>query len=302
MNPYPSYKNLTIHELAKRADKAEAMLKACNLCPRVCGVDRTAGEKGYCNTGDKLFVSSWGPHMGEERPITGHYGSGTIFFGNCNLGCKFCQNWEISHEGEGTLMTEEALSDVMIDLQRRRCHNINLVTPTHQMPMILRSLVYAAERGLVIPIVYNCGGYESLEAIRLLEGIVDIYMPDLKFADCSVSMKWADAPDYFQKAREAIIEMHRQVGDLVIRNGIAKRGLLIRHLVLPDGQAGTKEIAQFIAREVSLNSYVNVMEQYYPCYKAKGDPVFGRRITRQEYMSAIETMLDAGIKWHPNGD
>jgi putative pyruvate formate lyase activating enzyme len=240
--------------------------------------------------------------MGEERPITGHYGSGTIFFGNCNLGCKFCQNWEISHEGEGAEMTEKDLSEVMLELQTRRCHNINLVTPTHQMPMILRALVYAVERGLEIPIVYNCGGYESLEALRLLEGIVDIYMPDLKFADSDVSMKWADAPDYFQRAKVAIKEMHRQVGNLVIQKGIARRGLLIRHLVLPEGLAGTKEIARFIACEVSPNTYVNVMEQYYPCYRAKGDTVLGRRITRQEYMSAIEAMIDAGIRWHTDAD
>lgn len=293
---YPSYLNLTLSELETRAGLAEEMLRACKLCPRECGVDRTKGQRGYCKTGDKPFVSSWGPHFGEERPITGLQGSGTIFFGNCNLGCLFCQNWEISHEGEGSEISEHQLADIMLSLQKRGCHNINLVTPTHQMPMILRALLFAIEGGLSIPIVYNCGGYESLDALRLLNGIVDIYMPDLKFTDSAVSMRWADAPDYFQRAKEAIVEMYRQVGDLVIdKSHIAKRGLLIRHLVLPGGLAGTKEAMDFIARCISKNTFVNVMDQYYPCYKAKGDTKLGRRITREEYLLALECLFNSGI-------
>ncbi|MCX8027157.1 MAG: radical SAM protein [Thermodesulfovibrionales bacterium] len=293
---YPSYLNLTLDELSQKVQKAFDMMTACSLCPRHCGVDRTKGQRGYCNTGILPFVSSWGPHYGEEKPLVGMYGSGTIFFGNCNLGCIFCQNYTISHLGEGTEMSYQELADIMLGIEARGCHNINLVTPTHQMPMILKSLQIAINKGIHTPIVYNCGGYESLEAIRLLDGIVDIYMPDIKFADPSVSKRLADAEDYFERCKEAVKEMHRQVGDLEIVGGVARRGLLIRHLVLPNGLSGTKAVMEFIAKDISSNTFVNVMDQYYPCYKAREDELLNRRITMQEYKSALKITKEAGIR------
>jgi putative pyruvate formate lyase activating enzyme len=242
------------------------------------------------------FVSSWGPHFGEERPLVGSHGSGTIFFGNCNLGCIFCQNYTISHLGEGREMSFERLAEVMLELQGIGCHNINLVTPTHQMPMILRALSIAAHKGLTIPIVYNCGGYESLEAVKLLDGVVDIYMPDFKYADPEMSLKYSKAKDYPAVAKAVIREMHRQVGDLVMdEDGIALRGLLVRHLVLPEGVAGTREVVRFIAEEISKNTYVNIMDQYRPCYKAFVNPPLDRRITEKEFTEAVKLALEAGL-------
>lgn len=282
--------------LSAKIKEAEAILKNCELCPRKCHVDRTAGERGFCRTGDKPFISSWGPHYGEERPLVGRHGSGTIFFANCNLGCIFCQNYSISHLGEGHEISFENLASSMLELQSSGCHNINLVTPTHQVPMILRSLEIAKEKGLVIPIVYNCGGYESLEVIKLLEGVIDIYMPDFKYSDPEMSMKYSDAKDYPEVAKSVIKEMHRQVGDLVIENGIAKKGLLVRHLVLPEGIAGTKEVVSFISEEISKDTYINIMDQYHPCFKAFDHPPLNRRITDKEYKEAIQLAIKAGIK------
>ncbi len=292
-----SYLKLSGAELQSRVERAEAVLKKCTLCPRECGVDRTSGKFGFCKTGDRPFVSSWGPHFGEERPLVGRFGSGTIFFGRCNLGCIFCQNWTISHLGEGEEISFEKLADVMTDLQSMGCHNINLVTPTHQMPMILRSLAIAAGKGLNVPVVYNCGGYESVEALRIIEGIVDIYMPDFKYSDPEMAMRYSQARDYPEKAKEAIKEMYRQVGDLEMdERGIALRGLLVRHLVLPEGIAGTKEVIRFIAEEISRNTYINIMDQYYPCYKAVGHQPLNRGITAGEYEEAVKTALGAGLK------
>jgi len=226
----------------------------------------------------------------------GTYGSGTIFFGYCNLGCIFCQNWTISHLGEGAEMSFEALADVMLDLQRMGCHNINLVTPTHQTPMILRSLAMATVNGLRIPIVYNCGGYESLEVIQLLDGVVDIYMPDFKYADPEMAFRYSKAKDYPTIAKAVIKEMHRQVGDLVMdTRGIATRGLLVRHLILPENIAGTAEVVRFIAEEISKNTYVNIMNQYRPCYKANEYPPLDRRITSKEFTEAVNLALKAGL-------
>jgi putative pyruvate formate lyase activating enzyme len=275
----------------------EEILLSCALCPRECHVDRTSGERGFCNTGDTPFVSSWNPHFGEERPLVGRYGSGTIFLGNCNLGCIFCQNYTISHLGEGVEISHEKLADIMLSLQAAGCHNINLVTPTHQAPAIVRALKSASDRGLEIPIVYNCGGYESVDTLKILDGIVDIYMPDFKYADSSHAAKYSNAPDYPETARLAIKEMHRQVGDLVINEmGTAERGLLIRHLVLPADIAGTSEVVKFIAEEISINTYVNIMDQYYPCYKAYENPPLNRRITGREYSAAIQHAVRAGLK------
>jgi len=273
------------------------ILKSCSLCPHECHVDRTAGERGFCNTGVSPFVSSWNPHFGEEHPLVGKHGSGTIFFSNCNLGCLFCQNYTISHLGEGIEISEEKLADIMLSLQNTGCHNINLVTPTHQVPAIVRALKLASDRGLEIPLVYNCGGYESIDTLKILDGIIDIYMPDFKYADKRHASKYSSAPDYPDKARLAIKEMHRQVGDLIINEeGIAEIGLLIRHLVLPGDIAGTAEVVKFIASEISKDAYVNIMDQYYPCYKAFENPPLDRRVTGKEYSAAIELAIRAGLK------
>ncbi len=292
-----AYLRLPPGALAEKVREAEEILKDCTLCPRRCGVDRTAGEKGFCKTGDKPFISSYGPHFGEEKPLVGRFGSGTVFMGNCNLGCIFCQNYSISHLGEGVEMSFEKVADVMLSLQRQGCHNINFVTPTHQMPMMLRSLMIASEKGLKLPVVYNCGGYESLRAIEILNGTVDIYMPDFKYIDPQTAKKYSKAEDYPQAAMVAIKEMHRQVGDLLIdKRGVAMRGLLVRHLVLPERTAGTAEVVKFLAEEISKNTYINIMDQYHPCFKAYDNPPLNRRITHQEYADAVQMAIDAGLK------
>ena len=295
----PAYGRLGNVALARKADLAREMLKGCSLCPRLCGVDRTAGVCGYCGVEDRPFISSYGPHFGEESPLVGTggaCGSGTIFMGGCNLGCLFCQNWTISHDREGHYIDESGLAAIMLGLERAGCHNINIVTPTHQMPMILGALSMAAERGLEVPLVYNCGGYESLEAVRLLEGVVDIYMPDLKYMDAEASGRLSDAPDYPEAARAALREMHRQVGVLKTdKRGVAMRGMIVEHLVLPGGLAGTREAMRFLAQELSPDTYVNVMDQYRPCYKAGEFPEINRRPTRGEFQEALELAQRAGL-------
>ncbi len=292
-----TYLKLSKNALTDKIKAAEEILKDCVLCPRRCKVDRTSGEKGFCKTGNKPFVSSWNPHFGEERPLVGQHGSGTIFFTYCNLGCLFCQNWTISHLGEGNIYSFDALAEMMLTLQHYGCHNINLVTPTHQAPMILKSLEIAIEKGLKVPIVYNSGGYESVETLKILDGIVDIYMPDFKYSSPEVALKYSRAKDYPSVAKAAIKEMHRQVGDLQMDDrGIALRGLLVRHLVLPEGLAGTEEIVRFLVEEISPNTYTNIMAQYYPCYQAVKNPPLDRRITNEGYKKAVKTALDAGLK------
>jgi putative pyruvate formate lyase activating enzyme len=292
-----AYLKLSKQELQEKIRHAEQILKSCALCPRSCKVDRTSGELGFCRTGDKPFISSWNPHFGEEAPLVGRHGSGTIFFTHCNLGCLFCQNWAISHSDEGNIIPFETLADIMLTLQGYGCHNINFVTPTHQVPMILRSLDIAVEKGLKVPLVYNCGGYEALETIKLLDGVIDIYMPDFKYSDSEPANKYSKAKDYPYVAKAAIKEMHRQVGDLVMDNrGIALRGLLVRHLVLPEGLAGTEEVARFLVEEISPDTYTNIMAQYYPCFKAEEHPPLDRRITNEEYRKAIKAARDAGLK------
>jgi len=297
MSFVPAYLKLSPDELQDKVINAEEILKECILCPRHCRVDRTSGELGFCRTKNKPFVASWGPHFGEERPLVGRFGSGTIFFSHCNLGCIFCQNWTISHLGEGSEMSFERLAKLMLNLQETGCHNINLVTPTHQMPMILRSTAIAIDMGLNIPIVYNCGGYESVESLKILDGVIDIYMPDFKYSNPEMALKYSRAKDYPEAAKAAIKEMHRQVGDLIIdERGIALRGLLIRHLVLPEGVAGTGEVIRFIAEEISRNTYINIMDQYRPCYEAFEHPPLDRRITKREYNEALEMAIKAGLK------
>jgi putative pyruvate formate lyase activating enzyme len=282
-------------ELDERIDLLYERLERCNLCPRGCGVNRLLGEKGFCRSGKELVVSSFGPHFGEEPELVGMRGSGTIFLTNCNLGCSFCQNYDISHLGYGDETTPEALSKMMLSLKERGCHNINLVTPTHFVPQILKALRYAIEDGLDLPLVYNCGGYEEVTTLRILEGIVDIYMPDAKYWDAKMSERYARAPDYPEVMRKALKEMHHQVGDLEIEEGIATRGLLVRHLVMPEGVAGTGGIMSFIANELSKDTYVNIMAQYRPLYKAKDDLLINRPITRREYEMAKEVARGEGL-------
>jgi len=283
--------------LREMAYEAERLLAECRLCPRNCGVNRLEGELGFCKTGVKALVSSANPHFGEEAPLVGRHGSGTIFFARCNLLCKFCQNYDISHGGAGREVSAGELAELMLELQSIGCHNINFVTPSHVVPQILAALVLAAGSGLTVPLVYNSGGYDSVDTLILLGGIVDIYMPDLKFMDDKVSERLVNAPDYPRRAMAAVREMHRQVGDLVIdSDGIAERGLLVRHLVMPGNLNGAAEAMRFLALEISTNTYVNVMEQYHPCYQALDDPTLRRRITPGEFNDAVETAAREGIR------
>lgn len=282
--------------LNEKIDQAYEILKACTLCPRACGVDRLSGEMGVCQTGEHAIVSSYNPHFGEESPLVGNHGSGTIFFARCNLLCVFCQNFDISHEGEGVEFSSEQLAMVMLFLQDKGCPNINFVTPTHVVPQILAALEKAIEAGLRVPLVYNTGGYDRSETLALLDGVFDIYMPDFKFWDQEVAEELSDAPDYPEVAREALKEMHRQVGDLVMdQQGIAQRGLLIRHLVLPERLAGTRQVMRFLAREISPDSYVNIMPQYRPCGRASEVSALTRTITEEEFQEAIQTAHNEGI-------
>lgn len=276
--------------------QAEALLYACQLCPRACGVDRMSDDRGICQTGKHAIVSSYSPHFGEESPLVGKNGSGTIFFAGCNLLCIFCQNFDISHEGKGEVFSAEALAAAMMYLQDRGCPNINFVTPSHVVPHILTAVDKAVDQGLRIPLVYNSSGYDKARTLAILDGIFDIYMPDFKFWDPKVAGDLCDAPDYPETARSALKEMHRQVGDLVLNDqGVAERGLLIRHLVLPEGLAGTKDVMRFIADELSTDSYVNVMAQYRPCGRASTIAGLGRGITDVEYQEAVRAAVQAGI-------
>jgi putative pyruvate formate lyase activating enzyme len=283
-------------KLADRVGAARALLKNCQVCPRHCGVNRLADETGKCHTGKLAVVSSYGPHFGEEAPLVGKHGSGTIFFTNCNLECRFCQNYSISQLGDGTEVTNEELARMMLSLQSRGCHNINLVSPTHVVPQILQGLEIAINLGLRLPLVYNSGGYDSAETLEILDGIIDIYMPDTKYSDEKIAEELSGIKSYPAINQAALREMHRQVGDLQIgEDGIAIRGLLIRHLVLPHGLAGTKEIMKFIAENISPNSYVNVMAQYHPHHKAFQTPQLARPLSKQEFLEAIELAEKAGL-------
>jgi len=277
-------------------DTLYRMMESCTVCPRNCRVNRFKGEEGFCGMPADPVISSYGPHFGEETPLVGARGSGTIFMTGCNLGCIFCQNYDISHLRRGTRVSVVHLVELMLTLQDRGCHNINFVTPTHFTPQIMDAARIAREKGLEVPLVYNCGGYESLDTLRLLEGGVEIYMPDAKYWDEAAADDLSSAPDYPEVMRDALREMHRQVGVLTIdQKGIAARGLLIRHLVMPDGMAGTQDIMEFIARELSPDSYVNVMAQYRPMYKGVGHLRIGRALDGREYREAVEMARTAGL-------
>lgn len=295
----PAYLRLwQVGELKRRAEQAVEKLACCTLCPRACRVNRLENKTSVCKTGRLAVVSSAFPHHGEEDCLRGTRGSGTIFFSWCNLRCVFCQNFEISAQGEGQATTSAELAEMMLALQRQGCHNINFVTPSHVVTQILEALLIAVERGLRLPLVYNTGGYDSLDALALLDGVVDIYMPDFKFWSPEMARRYAKAPDYPAVACAAIAEMHRQVGPLQFdETGIAMRGVLLRHLVMPQDAAGTAQIMQWLSHEVSRDTYVNIMAQYYPSGKVIGEeyPELRRPITKGEFRTAINAALDAGL-------
>jgi len=292
----PAY--LALHhsgELEQRVKAAYERMHACDLCGHTCLADRYE-RLGTCKTGTRATVASYHPHMGEEDPLRGWRGSGTIFFSWCNLSCQFCQNYDISQLGHGREVEPEDIAVMMLALQEQGCHNINLVSPTHVTAPILAALLIAAQGGLRLPLVWNTGGYDSLTTLELLDGVVDIYMPDMKYADEETALKYSKTKRYPEVNQAAVKEMHRQVGDLMVdENDVALRGLLVRHLVLPKGLAGTSEIARFLVEKVSQGTYINVMDQYRPSYKANELPPLNRRTSRAEFNQALEQARKAGL-------
>lgn len=293
----PSYLRLYREgELSKRIKMLLQLMESCHLCPRKCGVNRLEGERGICGIGRKARIASFNAHFGEEYPLVGRNGSGTIFLGSCNLLCSFCQNYEISHLAEGMEVEPEQMAAMMIHLAKGGCHNINFVTPSHVVPQIIEALIPAIEHGLNVPLVYNSSGYDSRETVALLDGIFDIYMPDFKFWDNTWALRFCHVTDYRDQAVDAIREMHCQVGDLVVdEDGIAMRGLLVRHLVMPNHVAGTEDIMKFLAEEISKNTYINVMDQYRPCGTADKDEFINRRVTVEEYREAVAAARKSGL-------
>jgi putative pyruvate formate lyase activating enzyme len=298
MTALPSYLSaVTNGRLEATIAAIRARLSSCTLCPRACRVNRLEGQKGYCGAPEDLVISSVFPHFGEEAPLVGTGGSGTVFLAGCGLKCVFCQNYEISMFMDGAVYTPAQAASGMVGLQERGCHNINFVTPTHYLPQILEAVLIAARMGLNVPLVYNCGGYESLDVIEALDGIVDIYMPDFKFMDEEPARKYCGAPDYPEVAGAAIREMQRQVGDLVINDaGIAEQGLLIRHLVMPNMLDYTKRVLDFIRQEISEDAFVNVMAQYHPCHRASEYEELGRRVSGAEYADAVSYARAIGLR------
>lgn len=270
-------------------------MNPCTLCPRRCEVKRSEGQIGFCGIGDMPVVSSVGPHFGEESVLVGSGGSGTIFFAGCNLGCVFCQNFDISHHRHGRQMTLEQMAQSMLELQNYGCSNINFVTPTHVIPAIMAAIELARKKGLTLPTVYNTGGYDSVETLKLLEGLIDIYMPDMKYSESEVADELSSAPDYPEVNLAAVKEMHRQVGDLRTKNGLATQGLLVRHLVLPENLAGSTKIIDFLAGQISISTTINVMDQYRPCYKASSHPKINRRPTFEEIEAVRRYAVEKGL-------
>ena len=289
-------KLLETGELARRVAAAYPHLSICDVCALKCPVDRRAGKLGACRVGERAKVSSYAPHLGEENPLRGVRGSGTIFFSRCNLRCQYCQNYDISQTDSGEEVDPEDIAQMMLKLQAQGCHNINFVSPSHVVPQILAAILVAAKAGLHIPLVYNTGGYDALTILYLLEGVIDIYMPDMKYADAKIAQRYSKIPHYPEINQMAVKEMHRQVGDLQIdRDGLAFRGLLVRHLILPDNLARTDIIVRFLAREISRDTYLNLMDQYHPCFKASQYPELDRPITNDEYQAAIDMAVNAGL-------
>ncbi|MCH8943068.1 MAG: radical SAM protein [Bacteroidetes bacterium] len=295
---FPLYlEKLTPNDLKERSEALYELFVECRICPNECKARRSEGATGKCHSTDEVIISSVGPHFGEEPPLVGSFGSGTIFFTNCNLSCKFCQNYDISQLGRGEKVSIEDLAGAMLKLQQRGCHNINFVTPTHFTAQIVEALIIAVEKGLEIPIVYNCGGYESVETLKLLKDIIDIYMPDIKYSIDENAIKYSGIKNYWEIVTNAVKEMHRQVGDLKIsKRGIAQRGLLIRHLVLPNDVAGSKKVFDFVADEISTDSYINIMDQYRPAYNAYKYEKLNRRITASEYKEVVDYASNKGLR------
>lgn len=295
---YPRYLNLLqTGELLQRINSAYKAMRSCKLCPRDCGVNRLRGNLGFCATGKILKVASFNSHLGEEPPISGTNGSGTIFFSSCNMRCMFCQNYPISQLGHGATAAPGRLAQMMLELQRAGCHNINLVTPSHVVPQLLAGLYIAASKGLDIPIVYNTSGYDGLESLKLLDGIVDIYMPDIKYADDKNAKEYSGAKNYWAAATAAVKEMHRQVGGLEINpEGVAVKGLIIRHLVLPENISGTDRVLEFIAREISPKTYVSLMSQFFPAHAALNDPMMHKRVSKKEFAQAVKKFHHLGME------
>ena len=292
----PAYLSLYASgELAKRVELAHQHMLACDLCARYCRINRNE-TFGVCRTMTRARVASFNPHLGEENPLRGWRGSGTIFFSWCNLRCQYCQNYDISQGPAGEEVSPEELATILLWLQKIGCHNINFVSPSHVVAPILEALMIASEHGLQLPLVYNTGGYDSPEALALLDGVIDIYMPDMKYNDADIAMRMSRIRDYPRINREAVREMHRQVGDLVLdENGIAQRGLLVRHLVLPEGRAGSDGVFRFLAEEISTNTYLNVMAQYRPAFRARKFPPFHRSLRREEYQQALRLAEKHGL-------
>lgn len=284
--------------LAKRIEESQAILASCSLCPRQCRVNRLAGELGYCRTGGRAEVASYGPHFGEERVLVGNGGSGTIFFCGCNLMCSFCQNFAISRreDPDCQAVTDRELAAIMVELQKAGCHNVNFVTPTHVVPQILAALPPAVEAGLRLPLVFNCGGYEGVETLRLLDGIIDIYMPDAKFWEPESGRRYVNAADYPERMREALVEMQMQVGDLHCdKDGLADGGLLVRHLLMPGGLAEAEAIFRFLAEEISPECYLNIMDQYRPCGEMAGQLGSQSIVTPALYTAALKAATSVGL-------
>ncbi len=297
-SPYPSYRILLEKGLFEdRIDNARRLFSPCILCPRKCKAKRLKGEKGLCRTADELYIASYNLHFGEEPPISGYRGSGTIFFTWCNLRCVYCQNYPISQLGIGRRISIEELAKYMVYLQRKGAHNINLVTPTHYIFQIINAIYIAARNGLSIPIVWNTSGYESREGLSLLSDIVDIYLTDIRYFNNKYALKYSLAPNYKEYVIDAVKLMHDQVGDLVLDNeGIAKKGLIVRHLILPNDISSTKEVLKFIYNEISPYTYISLMNQYFPAYRALEFPEIGRKITKREFEEAVSYVKNIGFE------
>ena len=296
----PNYRSLPEEEFERRVIELRSRYADCDLCAYKCYVDRTAGEEGTCQVDDTAHVSSYFPHFGEEECLRGHNGSGTIFLANCNMKCVFCQNFETSHDAQGEPATAEEIAEMALELEARGCHNVNFVSPTHHSPHLVEAVKIAKERGLDIPVVWNCGGYERRKIVELLEGIVDIYMPDVKWADDQAAAKYSKAPQYWSNVTGPLREMHRQVGDLRFDDtGLATGGLLVRHLVMPNHVDSAKRVLEFVATELSPETFVNVMAQYQPYYKAKSEEFYeeiNRPVTTEEYTEVVEHARDIGLQ------
>ncbi len=294
MPPFSAESRIAL--LSQRVPKALKLLEDCTVCPRECHVNRMAGETSICGMDARLKVSSANLHFGEEPPISGYRGSGTIFLSGCNLTCAYCQNYPISQIRHGEYMTSAEVAEAMLELERRGAHNINFVTPTHYVPQLMESMLIAYRKGLSLPIVYNSSGYDKVESLRLLDGMVDIYMPDMRYSREESSLCYSQAKDYPEVNQAAIREMHRQVGDLLVDSeGIADKGLLVRHLVLPEGIAGSREIFEFLANEISANTHVSVMSQYFPANRAPRMPGINRRLKNSEFKEAVDAFHAAGL-------